>query len=167
MKSIGQALPAEALDQVVQEVAPADLNSAELQQFKDYLSRMDTKQVRAFSEELKSAARVRGRKIMLREQLLSRIGTEWLRKQQEMTEARLAEVEVGKDIHDFNLLELDIAGQTWRLGKMAKVQRLDEMAQTDPLINMIKRQETDQEQEVLGSEAAMDDAKLESLFEIK
>ena len=167
MKTVAQSLPTDTLDQLIDQMAPADMRTQELVQFKDYLSKLDSKQIRSLEEELKSAARVRGRKIMLREQLLSRLGTDWLRKQQEMVEAQLAKIEVAKDTIDFNILELELSGQTWRLGKMTQVLRLDELAQTDPMVNMIKMQQKEEENEVFGGEASLDEDKLESLFGMK
>lgn len=167
MKTIAQALPASTIDQLLEQIAPGDVQNEELQQFKTYLGKLDSKQVNSLESELKTAARVRARKIILREQLLSRLGTEWLRKQQEMVEAELARIEVAKDTLDFNVLELEFSGQTWRLGKMTKVLRLDEQAQTDPMVNMIKREETEQEAETLGSDGALDDDKLEALFGLR
>lgn len=167
MKTIAQSLPENALDELIAQAAPADVSKQELAQFKAYLSQMDAKQIKNLSEELKSAARTRGRRIVLREQLLERLGTQWLRKQQEMVEAELAKIEVAKDIHDFNILELELSAQTWRLDKSTKVLHLSEQAATDPLINLIKRQESEQEVEVLGNENSLDDAALEALFELK
>jgi len=167
MKTVAQSLPDDTLDQVIEQIAPPEVRTQELVQFKDYLSKMDSKQVHSLQEELKSAARVRGRKIMLRESLLSRLGTDWLRNQQEIVEAELAKIEVAKDTHDFNILELELSGQTWRLGKMTNVMRLDELAQTDPLVNMIKMQQKEEATDVFGGEAALDEDKLEELFELK
>jgi hypothetical protein len=166
MKTIAQVLPEGALNEVIAQ-APQGMSSQDMGQFKAYLGQMDSKQIRNLNEELKSAARTRARKIMLRESLLQRLGTDWLRKQQEMVEAELAKIEVAKDVHDFNILELELSAQTWRLDKSTNVLRLSEQAATDPLINLIKRQESEQETEVLGNENAMDDATMEALFEIK
>ena len=167
MKTIAQALPSDTLDTLIEQIAPSDMHTQELVQFKDYLAKLDSKQTKSLQEELKSAARVRGRKIMLREQLLSRLGTDWLRKQQEMVEAELAKIEVAKDTIDFNVLELELSGQTWRLGKMTKVLRLDELAQSDPLVNMIKLQQKEEENDTFGGEASLDEDKLETLFGLK
>ena len=167
MKTVAQSIPGDTLDQLVEQIAPPDVRTPELVQFKDYLSKMDSKQIHSLHEDLKSAARVRGRKIVLREQLLERLGTKWLRTQQEIVEAELAKIEVAKDTHDFNILELELSGQTWRLGKMTKVLRLDELAQTDPLVNMIKMQQKEEETDVFGGEAALDEDKLEALFGLK
>ena len=167
MKTIAQALPSDTLDTLIEQVAPSDMHTQELVQFRDYLAKLDSKQTKSLHEELKSAARVRGRKIMLREQLLSRLGTDWLRKQQEMVEAELAKIEVAKDTIDFNVLELELSGQTWRLGKMTKVLRLDELAQSDPLVNMIKLQQKEEENDTFGGEASLDEDKLETLFGLK
>ena len=167
MKTIAQVLPVDTLDRLVEQVAPGDVHHEEMLQFKDYLWKLDSRQLRSLSEELKAAARVRGRKILLREQLLSRLGTDWLRKQQEVVEGELAQIEVAKDTIDFNVLELELSGQTWRLGKMTKVLRLDEQAQTDPMVNMIKRQEAEEEADSFGSDGALDDDRLESLFGLR
>ena len=167
MKTVAQSLPSDTIDLLIEQIAPADLHNQELNQFKDYLAKIDSKQIKSLQEELKTAARVRGRKIILREQLLSRLGTEWLRKQQEMVDAELAKIEVAKDTIDFNILELELSGQTWRLGKMTKVLRLDELAQTDPMVNMIKRQQAEEEADTFGGEAALDEEKLESLFGLR
>ena len=167
MKTIAQALPSDTLDTLIEQIAPSDMHTQELVQFRDYLAKLDSKQTKSLQEELKSAARVRGRKIMLREQLLSRLGTDWLRKQQEMVEAELAKIEVAKDTIDFNVLELELSGQTWRLGKMTKVLRLDELAQSDPLVNMIKLQQKEEENDTFGGEASLDEDKLETLFGLK
>ncbi|MBF8299137.1 MAG: hypothetical protein HW397_186, partial [Dehalococcoidia bacterium] len=70
MKTVSQALPSDTLDLLIEQIAPAELHNQELMQFKDYLSKVDSKQVKSLQEELKTAARVRGRKIILREQLL-------------------------------------------------------------------------------------------------
>lgn len=164
MKTVAQVLPADTIDHVIEQVAPADAKSEELVQFRTYLGQLDSKQIHTLEGELKAAARVRGRKIMLREQLLGRLGTDWLRKQQEMVEAELAKIEVAKDTIDFNVLELELSGQTWRLGKMTKVLRLDEQAENDPMINMIKRQEKEEEVDSFGSDGSLDDDKLETLF---
>ena len=79
---------------------------------------------------------MRGRKILLREGLLERLGTEWLRKQQEIVEGELAKIEVAKDTIDFNILELELSSQNWQLGKMTQVLNLDEQAVTDPMIDI-------------------------------
>ncbi len=167
MKTVAESLPASAIDQLMEQIAPADVQNEELHQFKTYLGQLDSKQINSLASELKTAARVRGRKILLREQLLSRLGTDWLRKQQEMVDAELARIEVAKDTLDFNVLELEFSGQTWRLGKMTRVMRLDEQAQTDPMVNMIKREATEHEAETLGSDGALDDDKLETLFGVR
>ena len=164
MKTVAQALPGDTLDSVVEQVAPAEVNNGEISQFKSYLAKLDSKQLRYLEQELKAAARVRGRKIMLRDQLLSRLGTEWLRKQQELVEAEVAKIEVSKDTIDFNILELELSGQTWRLGKVTRVLRLDEQAEIDPLVDMIKRQEIEAEAEAMGIEGALDDDRLENIF---
>ena len=166
MKTISQSLPANTLDELIA-MAPADVNQQELAQFKAYLSNMDGRQIANLSNELKSAARTRGRRIMLREQLLGRLGTSWLRKHQEIVEAELAKIEVAKDIVDFNILELELSSHTWRLDRSTRVLHLSEQAAGDPLINLIKRQQNAQEIETLGAENAMDDEKLEALFELR
>ena len=167
MKTVAQSLPSDTIDLLIEQIAPSDMHTQELSQFRDYLNKLDSKQIKSLQEELKSAARVRGRKIILREQLLSRLGTDWLRKQQEMVEAELAKIEVAKDTIDFNILELELSGQTWRLGKMTKVLRLDEMAATDPLVNMIKMNQKEEENDTFGGEASLDEEKLETLFGLK
>ena len=167
MKTINQALPENALDEMIAQATVEGMSKTEMAQFKAYLGQMDSKQIKNLAEELKSAARTRGRRIMLREQLLERLGTQWLRKHQEMVEAELAKIEVAKDVIDFNILELELSGQTWRLDKSIKVLHLSEQAATDPLINMIKRQQTENETEVLGNENALDEQTLEALFELK
>lgn len=167
MKTVAQVMPSEALDQVIQEVAPQDVHNDELVQFRAYLGKMDPKQLHSLQEELKAAARVRGRKILLREQLLTRLGTEWLRKQQEMVEGELAKIEVAKDTIDFNVLELELTGQTWRLGKLTNVLRLDEQAKDDPLVDMIKRQQAEEEENATGGDNSLDDDRLETLFGLR
>ena len=167
MKTVAQALPAEALDDVMEQVAPSDVHSEELSQFKAYLLKLDSKQLHSLLEELKAAARVRGRKIILRDQLMARLGTDWLRKQQELVEGQLASIEVAKDTIDFNILELELSGHTWRLGKMTRVLRLDEQAEGDPLVDMIKRQEIEAEVEVMGFDGILDDERLENIFGIQ
>ena len=163
MKTVAQALPADAIENVVQQVAPGELHHQELVQFRPYLEKLDSKQLRSLGEELRAAARVRGRRILLREQLLSRLGTEWLRKQQELVEGELARIEVAKDTIDFNVLELELSSQTWRLGRMTHVLRLDEQAATDPLIDMIKRQQEEEEAETM-LDGGFDDERLENIF---
>jgi len=167
MKTVAQSLPSDTIDLLIEQIAPSDMRTPELSQFRDYLNKLDSKQTKSLQEELKSAARVRGRKIMLREQLLSRLGTEWLRKQQEMVEAELAKIEVAKDTIDFNILELELSGQTWHLGKITKVLRLDEMAATDPLVNMMKMNQKEEENDTFGGEASLTEEKLESLFGLR
>ena len=167
MKTIAQSLPENALDELIAQATVEGMSKTEMAQFKAYLGQMDAKQIKNLSEELKSAARTRGRRIMLREQLLERLGTQWLRKHQEMVEAELAKIEVAKDVIDFNILELELSAQTWRLDKSIKVLHLSEQAASDPLINLIKRQQGEQEIEVLGNENALDEAKLEALFELR
>ena len=167
MKTVAQSLPSDTLDLLIEQIAPADLHNQELMQFKDYLSTIDSNQIKSLQDELKTATRVRARKILLREQLLSRLGTEWLRKQQEMVDAELAKIEVAKDTIDFNILELELSGHTWRLGKMTKVLRLDELAENDPMVNMIKRQQAEEEQDTFGDEVGFDEERLESLFGLK
>jgi len=164
MKTVAQVLSPNVLDEVLQEVAPDDLQSEELVQFKIFLQKLDSKQLRSLQEDLKAASRVRGRKILLREQLLSRLGTEWLRKQQEIVEGELAKIEVAKDTIDFNVLELELSGQTWKLGKMTRVMRLDEQAAHDPLIGMIKRREADDEVSAMNLDGALDDERLDNMF---
>ena len=167
MKTVAQVLPGDTLDHVMEQVAPEDLHSEELSQFKAYLAKLDSKQLHSLQEELKAAARVRGRKIILRDQLMARLGTEFLRKQQELVEAQLASIEVARDTIDFNILELELSGHTWRLGKMTRVLRLDEQAECDPLVDMIKRQEADGEAEVMGIDGNLDDERLESIFGLR
>ena len=72
-----------------------------------------------------------------REQLLQRMGTQLVIRQQEVVEARLAELEVGKDVADVNAMELEVSQQTWDLGKTGKVRRLYEQAEHDPLASPI------------------------------
>lgn len=167
MKTIEQSLPGDTLDTLIEQIAPSDVHTQELVHFKDYLAKLDSKQIKSVQDDLKTAARIRGRKIMLRQQLLERLGTAWLRKQQEMVEAELAKIEVAKDVHDFNILELALSGQTWRLGKMTNVLRLDEMAGTDPMVGMIKLQQKEEEHDTFGGEASLDEDKLETLFGLK
>ena len=164
MKTVAQVLSPKVLDEVLQEVAPDDLQSEELVQFKIFLQKLDSKQLRSLQEDLKAASRVRGRKILLREQLLGRLGTEWLRKQQEIVEGELAKIEVAKDTIDFNVLELELSAQTWKLGKMNRVLRLDEQAAHEPLIGMIKRREADDEVSSMNLDGALDDERLDSMF---
>jgi hypothetical protein len=164
MTTVAQALPANAIDEVMQEIAPADLHNEELVQFKIFMQKLDSKQLKSLEEELRSAARGRGRKIMLREQLLARLGTEWLRKQQEIVEGELARIEVAKDTIDFNVLELELSGHTWRLGKTTQALRLDEQAAADPLIDMIKRREANDEAQLFNFEGGIDDDSLDNMF---
>ena len=128
MATVAQSMPPQVIDEVLQEVAPDDLQNEELIQFKVYLQKLDAKQLKSLMEELKGAARVRGRKILLREKLLERLGTDWLRKQQEIVEGELAKIEVAKDTIDFNVLELELSSQNWQLGKMTQILNLDEQA---------------------------------------
>lgn len=165
--TVAQVLPANALDEVLQEVAPADQHNEELVQFKLYLQKVDPKTIHSLEEELRAAARVRGRKIMLRERLLPRLGTDWLRKQQEIIEGELAKIEVAKDTVDFNVLELEFSGQTWRMGKVDSALNLDEQAAGDPLISMIKRRESEDESEAMTVEGGLDDDRLDSLFGVR
>ena len=165
--TVAQMLPPNALDEVVQEIAPQDAHNEELVQFKLFLQKADPKQIHSLEEDLKAAARVRGRKIMLREKLLARLGTDWLRKQQEIVEGELAKIEVAKDTVDFNILELELSGQTWKLGKISSALRLDEQAINDPLIGMIKRRETEDESEVMTVEGGLDDDRMDTLFGVR
>ncbi len=167
MKTVAQTVPTSVLDQILEQVAPADLRNEEMVQFKAYLSSLNAQQLKSLNADLQAAARVRGRKIQLREQLLSRLGTEWLRKQQEVVEGELARIEVAKDTLDFNVLELELSGQTWRLGKMTNVLRLDEQAKMDPLVDMIKRQQDEEAEEATGGDQHLDDDKLESIFGLR
>lgn len=164
MATLAQVLPPDTLDNVIQQVAPADVHNEELMQFKIYLQKADPKTLHSLSEELKAQARVRGRKILLREKLLSRLGTDWLRKQQEIVEGEMAKIEVAKDTIDFNILELELGGQTWKMGKTSAVKRLDEQVGTDPMIDMIKRREFEDEEEVMKFEGGLDDEGLENMF---
>ena len=164
MTSVKDALPQNALDQILQEVAPKDATNRELIQFRDFVAKMDTKQLHGLASELSSAARVAGRKIILREQLLSRLDTDWLRKQHEVVEGELAKIEVAKDIVDFNVLELDLSGASWKIGRLTQVLRLDEQAPTNPLIEMIKHREGEDEEEILGVGRDLDDEGLGKLF---
>ena len=164
MATVAQSLPPSALDEVLQEVAPEDAQNEELLQFKVFLQKLDAKQLYSLQEELRAAARVRGRKIMLRERLLSRLGTDWLRKQQEIVEGEMAKIEVAKDTIDFNVLELELGSQTWKLGKISDVLRLDEQANGDPLINMIKRREADDEAQAMADSGGLEDERLDAMF---
>ena len=164
MATVAQTLTPAAIDQMILEVAPGDVENAEVQQFKLYLQKLDSRQLHSHEEELKGAARVRARKIILREQLLSRLGTDWLRKQHEIVENELAKLEVAKDTIDFNILELELSGQSWNLGKLTKVLRLDEQASSDPLVNMIKRRETEDEEEHMQVDGGLDDDRLDTMF---
>ncbi len=166
MKTIAQSLPADTLDKILAQVVPSDLRNEELTQFKAYVSKMDSRQIKSLAEELQAGARVRARKIQLREQLLSRLGTDWLRKQQEVVEAELARIEVAKDTLDFNVLELEMSGSTWRLGKIANVLRLDEQADAEPLVKMIKQEQEEEAAEATGGDT-LDDAQMESLFGLR
>ncbi|MBI3743415.1 MAG: hypothetical protein HY261_03930 [Chloroflexi bacterium] len=167
MTTVAEALPPNALDGLLQEIAPQEVHNEELVQFKGYLGKLDHKQLHTLESELKAAARVRGRKIILREQLLSRLGTDWLRKQQEVVEGELAKIEVAKDTIDFNVLELELSTQTWKLGKMTKVLRLDEQAGSDPMIDMIKRREAEDEASILQVDGGLDDDRLDSMFGVQ
>jgi hypothetical protein len=167
MKTIAQSLPPDALDALIEELAPADLNQQELVEFKKHLAKQDARQLKNLQAELQSAARTRARRIVLRQQLLDRLGTPWLRRHQEMVEAQLASVEVAKDVTDFNILELELSSQTWRLDRSTRVQHLSERTKNDPLIDLIKRQQGENEIEVLGNDNALDDEKLQSLFELR
>ena len=164
MATVAQSMPSQVIDEVLQEVAPDDLHNEELIQFKGYLQKLDSKQLKSLMEELKGAARVRGRKILLREALLERLGTEWLRKQQEIVEGELAKIEVAKDTIDFNVLELELSAQNWQLGKMTRILNLDEQAAGDPMINMLKRRQTDDEAESMNVDGGLEDERLDSLF---
>ncbi len=164
MKTIAQVLPPDTIDSVLQQVAPADVKNEELLQFKTYLEKAGSKTLGSLVEEMKGAARIRARKILLREQLLQRLGTDWLRKQQEMVEAELAKVEVARDTVDFNILELELTGRDWRLGRNSKVLRLDEQAGLDPVIGMIKSQQDEDVTEAMSIDGGVDDEKLENLF---
>lgn len=167
MTTVAKVLAPDALDHIVEQIAPADVDNKELGQFKNYLAQQDVKQLHSLEEELKSAARVRGRKIILREQLLSRLGTDWLRKQHEIVEGELAKIEVSKDIHDINILELELTAQTWNLGKTTRVLRLDEQAASEPLIHMIKQREAENENEILNVDGGLDDERLEKMFGVE
>ncbi|MEE9286398.1 MAG: hypothetical protein V3V35_11800 [Dehalococcoidia bacterium] len=164
MATVADALPENAIDEMLQEIAPEDLQNEEILQFKAFFQKMDAKQLHSLEEELRAAARVRGRKIILREQLLARLGTEWLRKQQEMVEGEMAKIEVAKDTIDFNILELELSGQTWKLGKITQVLRLDEQADTDPLVDMIKRREAEDEAGIMQVDGGIDDDRLDTMF---
>jgi len=162
MKTVAQELPAGALDQIIAQVAPQEAQNPELAQFRTYLHSLNGKQLGSLQEELKAAARVRGRKILMREKLLDRLGTDWLRRQQEMIEAALAKIEVARDTLDFNTVELELSGHMWGIGRLTNVPRLDE--QNDPLVGMIKQQQSEQEVDVMGGDSGLDDEKLESIF---
>lgn len=164
MATVAQSMPPQVIDEVLQEVAPDDLQNEELIQFKVYLQKLDAKQLKSLMEELKGAARVRGRKILLREKLLERLGTDWLRKQQEIVEGELAKIEVAKDTIDFNVLELELSSQNWQLGKMTQILNLDEQAAGDPLIDMLKRRQTDEEATSMSVDGGLEDERLDSLF---
>jgi hypothetical protein len=164
MATVAQSLPPQAIDEALQEVAPYDRHNEELIQFKGYLEKLDSKQLRSLREDLKGVARVRGRKILLREGLLERLGTEWLRKQQEIVEGELAKIEVAKDTIDFNILELELSSQNWQLGKMTQVLNLDEQAATDPMIDMLKRRQKDDESASLKVQGGIEDDRLDAIF---
>ncbi len=164
MATVAQSLPPQAIDEALQEVAPYDRHNEELVQFKGYLEKLDSKQLRSLREELKGVARVRGRKILLREGLLERLGTDWLRKQQEIVEGELAKVEVAKDTIDFNILELELSSQNWQLGKMTQVMNLDEQAAGDPMIDMLKRRQNDDEAAALKVQGGIEDERLDAIF---
>ncbi|MCH8195153.1 MAG: hypothetical protein IIB12_03690 [Chloroflexi bacterium] len=116
MATVAEALPANAIDEMLQEIAPADLDNEDIIQFKNYLQQKDARQLHSLEEDLRAAARVRGRKIILRERLLERLGTDWLRKQQVIVEGELATIEVAKDTVDFNVLELELMQTTGATG---------------------------------------------------
>lgn len=164
MSTLAQTISPQVLDSVLQQVAPGDAQNEELQQFKIYLQKSDPKMLHGLEQDLKSAARVRGRKIMLREKLLSRLGTDWLRKQQEVVEGEMANIEVAKDVIDFNILELELGGKNWQIGKLMNVPRLDEMAATDPMIQMIKHRESEDENEIMKFDGGLDEEALENMF---
>lgn len=164
MATVAQSLPPQAIDEALQEVAPYDRHNEELVQFKGYLEKLDSKQLRSLREELKGVARVRGRKILLREGLLERLGTDWLRKQQEIVEGELAKIEVAKDTIDFNVLELELSSQNWHLGKMTQVMNLDEQAAADPMIDMLKRRQKDDEAAALKVQGGIEDERLDAIF---
>ncbi len=164
MATVAEVLPGNALDEVVRKVAPGEMHNEELVQFKNFISKLEHKQLHSLEQDLRAAARVRARKIVLREKLLSRLGTDWLRKQQEIVENDLAKIEVAKDTIDFNVLELELSGQTWKLGKMTNVLRLDEMAGADPMIDMIKRHEAENESELNQVDGGLDDERLDDMF---
>ena len=73
MATVAEALPANAIDEMLQEIAPADLDNEDIIQFKNYLQQKDARQLHSLEEDLRAAARVRGRKIILRERLLERL----------------------------------------------------------------------------------------------
>ncbi len=164
MATVADIIKPEVLDGMIQQVAPAELHNEELQQFRIFLQKADPKQLHSLAEDLKTAARVRGRKIMLREKLLSRLGTDWLRKQQEIVEGQMANIEVAKDTIDFNILELELAQTSFKLGKIGDVKRLDEMTAVDPMINMIVHRESEDEKEIMQYNQGLDDQGLEDLF---
>ena len=164
MATLAETLPPQVLDEVIQQIAPQDSHNEELMQFKIYLQKSDPKMMSHLEQDLKSAARVRGRKILLREKLLSRLGTDWLRKQQEIVEGELANIEVAKDVIDFNVVELELGGKTWSIGKLMNTPRLDEMAATEPMIEMIKRRESEDEDEIMKFDGGLDEEALENMF---
>jgi len=65
---------------------------------------------------------------------------------------------------DFNILELELSGQSWKLGKLSKVLRLDEQASGDPLVDMIKRREAEDEEEHMHVDGGLDDDRLDNMF---
>ncbi len=164
MATVAEVLPGNALDEVLRKVAPGEVHNEELVQFKNFIGKLEHKQLHSLEQDLRVAARVRGRKIILREKLLSRLGTDWLRKQQEIVENDLAKMEVAKDIIDFNVLELELSGQTWKLGKMTNVLRLDEQVGADPMIDMIKQHEQEEESELDQVDGGLDDERLDDMF---
>ena len=167
MKTVAQALPADSIDTLVEQIAPVDMHSEELIQFKSHLGKLDSKQLHSLHEEMKATARGRGRKIILRERLMSRLGTDWLRKQQEIVEGELAKIEVSKDTIDFNVLELELTSQTWRLDRITDVPLLEEQTGKDPMLDMIKRQQVETEQQAFGLDGALDEEHLEDLFGLR
>ena len=86
------------------------------------------------------------------------------RKQQEIVEGELAKIEVAKDTIDFNVLELELSSQNWQLGKMTQILNLDEQAAGDPLIDMLKRRQTDEEAASMSVDGGLEDERLDSLF---
>ena len=52
MATVAEALPANAIDEMLQEIAPADLDNEDIIQFKNYLQQKDARQLHSLEEDL-------------------------------------------------------------------------------------------------------------------